>query len=108
MPAKQRIPGDEEDEEEEDLEEEAEADKFTCRMCGKVRDTDEGDDTIDVCDDCLEGYDMNKFWNDFEKGKIPENELKTISLEPYLKKKAAKKTAKKTAKKAAKKAATSG
>jgi hypothetical protein len=105
MPAKQIIEDDEEDEDEEENDEMKE-EQFTCRLCGKVKDVDEGDDLINVCDKCMEPYDMEKFWTDYDAGKIADKDLKTISLEPYIDQKKAAKAAKKAAaKKATKKAA---
>jgi hypothetical protein len=63
-------------------------DQFRCRVCGEVVDADEGDDTIGVCDECLEVYDMDRFWADFDRGKIVDEDLRAVSLEPYRNQKA--------------------
>ena len=81
------------DEEEEDIEEEEEyiEKKFKCRDCKKTVEYGEGDDMILLCDDCLELYNEDKIWKDFDKGKIKEEDLKTFELAPYLNPKGKKK-----------------
>jgi hypothetical protein len=62
-----------EEEDEEDLEDDTpEEEQFTCRVCKKVVDVDEGDDLIDVCDNCAAQYDIGKLWDDYDSGKISD------------------------------------
>lgn len=86
----------EEEVEESDEEEEGEDDSipeetFVCRVCKKNITADQGDDMIAICDDCASGYDVDKIWEDFDKEKILEENLKKFNLEPYMLKKKAKK-----------------
>jgi CRISPR/Cas system-associated protein Cas10 (large subunit of type III CRISPR-Cas system) len=84
----EEIEEDEENFEDDSIEEE----KFTCRVCKKTVNADEGDDMIIICDSCAEGYDIDKIWDDFDREKILEEKLQTFDLTPYeLKKKAKKK-----------------
>ncbi len=69
--------------EEEDKEEDEEEEKFTCRICKRTVDPDEGDDLIYVCDKCATGYDLDKLWDDYYDGKISDAELKTVDLSKY-------------------------
>ena len=81
------------DEEEEEIEEEEEfvEKKFKCRDCQTDVEYGEGDDMILLCDDCLELYNEDKIWKDYDKGKINDNNLKTFDLIPYLNPKGKKK-----------------
>jgi len=83
------VPNDEEEEIED--EEEIVENKFICRDCKKTVDYGEGDDLILLCDDCLELYNEDKIWKDYDKGKINDNDLKTFELTPYLNPKGKKK-----------------
>ncbi|QEE18088.1 hypothetical protein DSAG12_03926 [Promethearchaeum syntrophicum] len=83
------VPNDEEEEIEE--EEEFVENKFICRDCKKTVEYGEGDDMILLCDDCLELYNQDKIWKDFDKEKIKEEDLKTFELAPYLNPKGKKK-----------------
>ncbi len=84
------------EEEEEEFEDDTpEEEKFTCRVCKKTVDADEGDDLINVCDNCAAGYDLDKLWDEYDDGKISDAELKTVDLAKYISKKAPKKAAKK-------------
>ena len=82
---------DEEEEEEIEEEEEYIEKKFKCRDCQKEVEYGEGDDMILLCDDCLELYNEDKIWKDYDKGKIKDDTLKTFDLIPYLNPKGKKK-----------------
>ena len=85
----------EEEEEEEEYEDDTmEEETFECRECKKTVETGEGDDHMALCDDCMEDYNVDKFWKDYDKGKITDDTLKTTDLTPYLTAKAKKKRAK--------------
>ena len=83
------------DEKEEEIEEEEEEEfvekKFKCRDCQTDVEYGEGDDMILLCDDCLELYNEDKVWKDYDKGKINDDNLKTFDLIPYLNPKGKKK-----------------
>lgn len=71
---------------EDELEEETEyfnEEKFKCRVCGKETTVDNGDDLVLICDNCQEKYNMDKLWNDFDAGRISEDQLKTVDLTKY-------------------------
>ena len=84
--AKKKVEEIEEEEEEEildDEDEEIEDETFKCRLCKKEVEVSEGDDLILVCDKCGEQYNLDKFWGDYDKGKIEDDQLTTFDLEPY-------------------------
>lgn len=56
---------------------------FECRVCNKECTVDSGDDYILICDECAENYNMDKMWNDFDTGKLTEEQLKSVDLEKY-------------------------
>jgi hypothetical protein len=94
MPAKKKTEEEEEFEEESDEQEDMEdddtmeEDSFKCRVCHKEVAVDEGDDYVQICDNCQEDYNMDKLWSDFDRGLITEENLKTVDLLKYkLKKK---------------------
>ncbi|MHA1727728.1 MAG: hypothetical protein ACTSWY_03235 [Promethearchaeota archaeon] len=72
------------DDEEEDDEEYDEDEVFKCRVCKKEFSLDDGDDFVLICDDCSEKYNMDQIWNDYDSGKIPEEEIETFDLKKYL------------------------
>jgi len=76
-----------EDEDEDELEEVS----FKCRVCGKEVTLEEGDDYLLLCDNCASNYDIDKIWDDFDAGKIEEEELSKIDLNQYKLKKKSKK-----------------
>ena len=90
MPKSKKDYDDDEEEEFED-DDEFEESSFKCRSCGKDTLFGEGDDMILLCDDCLEKYDEDKIWDDFDNEKILEENLKSFNLTPYLLKKGKKK-----------------
>ncbi len=94
-PPKKAVDEEEGDEEEQFEDDTPEEEKFKCRVCGKTVDADEGDDLINVCDNCAAGYDLDKLWDEYDDGKISDAELKTVDLSKYIMKKAPKKAAKK-------------
>lgn len=66
---------------------EFEEETFTCRICGAEAFIGDGDDMLLLCDKCYDKYDVDKIWEDFDDGKIEEDELTTIDLSKYLIKK---------------------
>lgn len=71
---------------------EFEEDTFTCRDCHQKTEYGEGDDMLLLCDNCIDNYNIDKIWDEFDDGKIDEEELATIDLSKYaLKKKKGKK-----------------
>ncbi len=82
---------DNDEEEEVEKEEEFVEKKFKCRDCQTEVEYGEGDDMILLCDDCLELYNIDKVWKDYDKGKINDDNLKTFDLIPYLNPKGKKK-----------------
>ncbi|MHA1338533.1 MAG: hypothetical protein ACTSRZ_02905 [Promethearchaeota archaeon] len=83
--AKKKIDYEEEDIEEDydEFDDELEEIKFKCRVCGKEVTLEDGDDYLLLCDECAENYDVDKIWDDFDAGKIEEEELSKIDLEKY-------------------------
>ena len=77
----------EEEEEDEFIDDDEDAEivdeTFTCRICNKEVEVSEGDDMTLICDACAKNYNMDKFWGDYDDGKIPDDKLTTINMEPY-------------------------
>ena len=71
------------EDEEEYEDDEFEEDSFTCRECKGTAVLGEGDDMLLLCEDCMEKYDTDKLWEDFDDGKIDEEDLPTIDLAKY-------------------------
>jgi hypothetical protein len=77
-----------EEEEEEDFEDDSiEEESFSCRECKSNVEMGQGDDMISLCDDCMEKYNVDKIWKQYDAGKIEDDDLKTFDLTPYLLKK---------------------
>ena len=76
----------EENEEECEEEEEIEEEPFICRVCKKETLLGDGDDIICVCDNCLQWYDEDRIWDDYDSGVLSDEELKTFDLMQYLSK----------------------
>ncbi len=81
--AKKKVVEEEEEEIIDDEDEEIEDETFVCRLCKKEVEVSEGDDMTLVCDSCAKNYNMDKFWKDYDNGKIPDDKLQSIDLEPY-------------------------
>ncbi|MBD3353588.1 MAG: hypothetical protein GF364_19045 [Candidatus Lokiarchaeota archaeon] len=71
------------DEADEVLEEYFSEEPFKCRVCGKEVTVEDGDDYVKICDECAENYNMDKLWNDYDVGKLTDEDLAKVDLEKY-------------------------
>ena len=58
---------------------------FVCRMCKEKTELGEGDDHLIICLKCEDKYSkaVEKVWDNYDAGKITDEELKTVDLKTY-------------------------